>query len=184
MEFQEWFERTIAHEGGFVFDPADKGGATSMGITQESYSEFKDRKVTVDEMENMSLDDAREFYEDYWSKLGMEGLPEAIIPFYSDAAVNLGRGGATKVIQMALNTKNNIDGPDEEGWVDVDGLRGSGTNQAIAAARLSAEDYLAELMVWYANLVLDGCRYTGRTNQNRFIRGWTRRLLENYKESS
>ena len=34
--FESWFDRTIEHEGGFVNDPDDKGGATNYGITQDT----------------------------------------------------------------------------------------------------------------------------------------------------
>jgi len=181
MEFEEWFQRTLAHEGGYVFLADDRGGATNMGITQQSYTEFMQRPVTPDEMENLTEEEAEDFYRQYWQKMGLEGLPSAIIPFYTDAAVNLGKGGATKVLQMAVNLKLNPNEPEK--WIDVDGIRGRNTNKSVSLADLSGEDYLAELMVWYANLILKGCKYTDRTNQNRFMRGWTRRLLENYRDS-
>ena len=182
MNFEEWFQHTLEAEGGFVNDPDDKGKATIFGITMDSYSEFKGRNVTVDEIENMSLEDAEEFYQDYWVNLGLQGIPASIFPYYADAAVNLGKGGATKVLQMAVNTK--MSPPNGNDWIDVDGIRGSGTNQALEAANLTANDYIAELMVWYSNLVLDGSRYGNRTNQNKFLRGWINRVLNNIKSFS
>ena len=70
MDFEAWLAQTLEHEGGFVNDPDDKGGATNFGITQKSYSEFKKRSVTIDEVETMSEEDAGEFYLDFWNNLG------------------------------------------------------------------------------------------------------------------
>ena len=177
--FESWFERTIEHEGGFVNDPDDKGGATNFGITQESFSEFKGRKVTVDEIEGMTLDEAREFYLDFFGKLGVSNVPASLVRGYSDAAVNLGRGGASKVVQMACNTRLNPGNSEE--WIDVDGAVGAGTRRAIDSANLTYWDWYAELSMWYANLILKGSRFSNeRTNQHRFQRGWFRRLLTNF----
>ena len=177
--FESWFERTIEHEGGFVNDPDDKGGATNFGITQETYSEFKERKVTVDEVENMTIEDAKEFYLDFFNKLGVNNVPKSLHRGYSDAAVNLGRGGATKVMQMACNTK--LMAGDSDGWIDVDGAVGPGTRTAIEDSNLTYWDWYSELSMWYANLVLKGSRFSNeRTSQHRFQRGWFRRLLTNF----
>ena len=55
---------------------------------------------------------------------------------------------------------------------------------SLPGANLTANDYIAELMVWYSNLVLDGSRYGNRTNQNKFLRGWINRVLNNIKSFS
>ncbi len=179
MDFQTWFEATIAHEGGFVFDPDDKGGATNFGITQSSYSEFKNRKVTVDEIQNMGLEQAKEFYQNLFATLGLNAIPSSCQRGYSDAVVNLGKGGASKVIQMATNTKLRPTNSDD--WIDVDGIIGSGSRQAIQEAKLNFWDFYAELGIWYANLILKGCGFGNpRTEQNKFARGWYKRLLENF----
>ena len=187
MDFESWLTQTLEHEGGFVNDPDDKGGATNFGITQKSYSEFKDRSVTIDEIETMTVEDAGEFYLDYWNKLGLDNVPEAIRPLYIDAAVNLGRGGASRVMQMACNTKLNPTKDEDEDafdWIDVDGVPGRGTRAALDDANLTIFDYFAELSVWYSNLVLRGCSFDAeRTNQNRFLRGWMRRLGTNLHEA-
>ena len=177
--FESWFDRTIEHEGGFVNDPDDKGGATNYGITQDTYSEFKGRKVTVDEIENMTLEEAKDFYLDFFGKLGVGNVPDSLARGYSDAAVNLGRGGASKVVQMACNTK--LYSSNYEEWIDVDGAVGSGTREAISNANLNFWDWYAELSMWYANLILKGCGFSNeRTTQHRFQRGWFRRLLTNF----
>lgn len=36
MEFEDWVEIVLKHEGGFVDDPNDLGGATNMGVTQKN----------------------------------------------------------------------------------------------------------------------------------------------------
>lgn len=178
MDFKAWFRKTLEHEGGFVNDPDDQGGATNHGITQQSYSEFIGRSVTIDEIETMSLQQAEEFYLQLFGSLGMANIPNSCQRGYSDAAVNLGKGGASRVVQMACNTKLNPGNKDN--WIDVDGAIGSGSRAAIADSGLSYWDWYAELAVWYANLVLKGCGFGNeRTTQHKFQRGWFRRMHQN-----
>ena len=35
--FNEIIEKVLEHEGGYVDDPADKGGATNFGVIQRTY---------------------------------------------------------------------------------------------------------------------------------------------------
>lgn len=198
MEFDEWVEIILEHEGGFVDNPNDLGGVTNMGVTQKTYSEFIGREASREDMEEMTKDDAVGYYNDLWGQLKLERLPSAIRGVYADVAVNAGRGGADRVLQMAINTKVNPNDVDE--WIDVDGVAGSGTLRALEEANLTALDYVTEQLMYYANNCFKGSSYsfkqrqrtaskessddsadwlTTRTSQNGFIRGWTRRAVEN-----
>lgn len=202
MDFEGWVEMVLEHEGGFVDNPNDLGGVTNMGITQETYSEFIGGQASREDMENMTRDDATEYYQDLWDNLNLDRLPDQIRVVYADVAVNTGKGGADRVLQMAINTKMNPNDPDD--WIDVDGVAGGGTFAALENANLTALDYVTEQLMYYANNAFKGSSYTfrqrvrraskeesddsdnwftTRTNQNGFIRGWTRRALETLKNT-
>ena len=40
LTFGEIIEVVLEHEGGYVDDPADRGGATNWGVTQKVYEDF------------------------------------------------------------------------------------------------------------------------------------------------
>jgi lysozyme family protein len=43
--FKEAVEKVLVHEGGYIFHPADKGGATNLGITQRVYDEWMKKRT-------------------------------------------------------------------------------------------------------------------------------------------
>lgn len=200
MNFEQWVENVFKHEGGFVNDPDDKGGATNYGITASSFASFKGvEEVSAEWMERITRDDAVEFYQNLWEELDIDRLPSAIRSVYADFAVNGGEGGANRVLQMAINTRVNPNDPDR--WIDVDGVVGSGTIAALESSNLTAFDYVVEQLMYYANNSFKGSSYTfrasrrnasqqeypedqdqwftTRTRQNGYIRGWFRRGIDN-----
>lgn len=97
MDFDKAFERVIGHEGGYVNDPRDPGGETKYGISKRAYP-FADIK-------NLTLDQAKEIYRrDYWDRLHLDELPDAIHFDMFDAAVNSGVSAAAKFLQRAAGT--------------------------------------------------------------------------------
>jgi lysozyme family protein len=52
--FDKCLTITLAHEGGWADDPRDPGQATMKGVTIGTYAQFKGRKVTKDELRNIS----------------------------------------------------------------------------------------------------------------------------------
>ena len=62
IEFNEIIEEVLEAEGGFVNDPDDLGGATNFGVTQKSYSAFLGSEASVDDVRNMTRDEAKECY--------------------------------------------------------------------------------------------------------------------------
>lgn len=52
-------DQLIDREGGFVNDPADKGGATKFGVTKATLERYRGRKVSVQEVRDLSHEEAR-----------------------------------------------------------------------------------------------------------------------------
>lgn len=101
--FNDAIDFTLQNEGGFSDNPNDSGGATNFGITQETYSRFVGRPVSVEEVKAMPLQDAKTIYErSYWAPLDLNNFayqPSATALF--DMGVNLGVVTAARLAQEA-----------------------------------------------------------------------------------
>ena len=170
-EFDDIIQVVLEHEGGYVDDPDDRGGATNWGVTQKVFENYIGREVSKEEVKKMTQQVAEEiYYEKYWQPSRAEKLPAEIRQTYFDMVVNHGQGGAVKILQQACNNKRK-----PENQIDVDG--GIGPNTIKAAATLKNWELQVERSGFYWNLVSDGARYTKRTTQVKFIRGWIRRCF-------
>ena len=164
-EFNEIIEEVLEAEGGFVNDPDDLGGATNFGVTQKSYSAFLGSEASVDDVRNMTRDEAKECYKkDFWNPAKVDRLPDNLKHIYFDMVVNMGRKNAGKIIQQAVNTKKN------QSLLEIDGIVGSGTLSHVES--LTLKDVLVERSMFFANNCFDGARFAKRTRQNKFLRGW------------
>ena len=155
MNFDQAFEKLIAHEGGFVDDRRDPGGATKYGISKRSYPD--------EDIPAMTLDRAKQIYRrDYWLPTGCDSVPDALKLQLFDMAVNSGVKQAIKTMQQAA-------------CVPADGVIGPQTLAAIqtmAPARFVARfngvrlAFMAGLTQWPA-----------------FSRGWALRIADNLLEA-
>ena len=163
--FDEIIEEVLEAEGGFVNDPDDKGGATNFGVAQQSYSNLLGSPASVDDVRNMTREEAKECYKkDFWIPAKVDRLPDNLKHLYFDMVVNMGRRNAGKILQQAVNTKKN------SAVLDVDGIIGSGSLSQIPD--LTLNDVLVERAMFFANNCFDGSRFAKRTRQNKFLRGW------------
>ena len=104
--FDEIIEVVLAHEGGYVDDPDDRGGATNFGVTQASFSKYKGRDVTKDEIQNMTVEDAKACYrQDFWDPARVDQFDEDLREVYFDIVLNHGQRNAVKIIQQAANNR-------------------------------------------------------------------------------
>ena len=171
-EFDDIIKVVLEHEGGYVDDPDDRGGATNWGVTQKVYEDYVGYSCEKEEIKNMNQEVAEEIYfEKFWKPSKAERLPPEIRQTYFDMCVNHGQGGAVKILQQACNNKRK---PDNQ--IDVDG--GIGPNTIRAASKLQDWELRVERSGFYWNLVYDGAKYTKRTSQVKFIRGWIRRCFD------
>ena len=101
--FEEIIEVVLAHEGGFVDDPDDRGGATNWGVTQAVWEDFLEDEFTSEDVRNFSREQAIELYrEEFWKPSQAEKLPEEIREVYFDMCVNLVNGMQSKSYKQQL----------------------------------------------------------------------------------
>jgi len=102
----------LQHEGGWVNNPNDPGGATNYGISLRFLAEHPedgdfdgDGDVDAEDIKGMSVDDAKKIYNKYWwVKYGYGKLnDQTIATKVFDFSVNMGASRAHKLLQQALN---------------------------------------------------------------------------------
>ena len=113
MSFEQAVAKVLDHEGGFVDDPADRGGMTFMGISRrwfpdEPLWEKIDALLSEGRNPNEAMDELRDgvkdFYRrEFWDKYGCETLPASIQERHFDFTINAGAGSSTKIIQCLGN---------------------------------------------------------------------------------
>jgi lysozyme family protein len=106
-KFDKAIETVLKHEGGYVDDPSDKGGATKYGISlaylkQNNIDINLDGKVTKDDVLVLTLDEAKKLYRDhFWMFDAVKDQNVATKLF--DMSVNMGVRQAVVLAQRALN---------------------------------------------------------------------------------
>jgi lysozyme family protein len=109
---------SLAHvlksEGGWSDHPADPGGATMKGITLNTYRRYKNNShITKEQLRNITDQEVSDIYKSrYWDKCRCDDLPSGIDFLVFDAAVNMGAGRASKLLQETIGvTVDGIIGP-------------------------------------------------------------------------
>jgi lysozyme family protein len=153
----------IPGDNTYSDDPHDPGGPTNFGITLRTYATYVGR--TVDASSRSSLiaglrsidpETVRAIYRKrYWLPSYSAELPAGLDLFHFDAAVNHGVGGATRLLQEALN-------------VESDGEIGPITRRAFQSAKVDT------VINRYA--AIRERRYRALPHFWRFGRGWLNRV--------
>lgn len=130
MNIEQYLEELIKREGGYVYNPADRGGATKYGIT-EAVARANGFKGNI---RDLPLDVAKAIYrKNYWTAPRFDQV-NTVSPMVAeellDTGVNCGTGFAKPLLQRALNLLNN---QGKAGWSDlsVDGVYGPATLNAL-----------------------------------------------------
>ncbi len=158
----------LSKEGGYVNHPADKGGPTNFGITQETLSRYLERVVTPDEVRALDVQTARDIYElRYYRTPRIDKLPDAIQPFVFDCAVNHGPRRAIGFVQTVCNEAG-------FGPLTRDGLMGPKTKAVAATCCASMGHWMLVALVeerrmFYLRIV------ENNPSQEVFLKGWLRR---------
>lgn len=105
-KFARGVDLIFAHEGGYVDHPKDPGGATNMGITRATLSDWLGRPASKKGVKHMSRDTARAIYHhNYWVPINGDLLPEGVALSVFDMAVNAGVSRAAKLLQKIVGTR-------------------------------------------------------------------------------
>jgi len=105
---QSNWESALAHvlesEGGWSDHPSDPGGATMKGVTLATYREYRrNPHITKDELRNISDEELSDLYKKgYWDKCRCDDLPSGVDYLVFDAAVNMGCGRSSKLLQESV----------------------------------------------------------------------------------
>ena len=152
--------KVLVHEGGYVNDPRDPGGATNRGVTRRTYDGYRKRLgLPSKPVRGISQTEVGEIYRrQYWAAVRGDDLPAGVDYVLFDGAVNSGPVQSVKWLQRALGVK-------------VDGVMGEATvaaaeaypdHDALVAAILARRlAFLQSLKTWKA-----------------FGKGWGRRVAE------
>lgn len=169
MTVEDSLALVLRHEGGFVDDPDDPGGATNFGITQATLAVWRGHDVTVEEVAVLTADEALDIYRHlYVAEPGLDRLPGLLRPVMIDAAVNHGPAQAVHLLQHVINRT----GADE---ILEDGMLGPAT-------RLAAEETVSRLGAWLVTALVEERRRfyfrlaDRRPESAKFLTGWLRRI--------
>lgn len=101
--FAACLAEVLAQEGGYVDHPKDPGGATNMGITQATLSDWRDRPVSKFEIRTLTRAEAVAIYRArYWDAVRGDDLPAGLDLVAFDPAVNSGVRRGVQWLQRAL----------------------------------------------------------------------------------
>lgn len=156
---------TLRYEGGYVNDPADRGGETNFGVTHATYDHYRKKKgLPRRSVRLIEQAEVRDIYKTlYWSPAGCDLLTPNLARCHFDWAVNHGVAGATRTLQKVVGTT-------------PDGVIGPKTTQAIIQAiakhgdKSLASTYCLVRENWYRN------HASGNASQRKFLQGWLNRV--------
>lgn len=111
MDTETIITRILAVEGGFVNKAEDRGGPTKFGITRGALALWRGKDATLEDVINLTMDEAREIYRNtYVKQPRFDRIPEGILrTFVVDCGVNHGTERATKWLQDILGLKQDGD---------------------------------------------------------------------------
>jgi lysozyme family protein len=143
---------TLQHEGGYVDNPNDSGGATKYGITQKDMPDVNIADITSEQ--------ATAYYvEHYWKALYSEIESQDIANKLFDMGVLFGVGTAVRLLQTGLS-------------LVVDGAFGPATLAAINEA-----DPYSALQAYKTTLVSHTIGIANSQPKDRvFLAGWIKRV--------
>lgn len=169
------FDRAIGvilkHEGGFVDDPSDPGGATNFGISLR-WASKPPLRYTRKDIVNLTEKDAAMIYRVHWWGPGRydEIKSQDVATKVFDMAINMGSSRALKIVQAAL--------VDCDHAVDVDGIIGPKTIDAINECDPST--LLGKIIGRQSDFYRGLAR--SRPEMAKFLRGWLHRAAWPFSE--
>lgn len=166
----------LAHEGGYVNDAVDLGGATKHGISLRFLRQLapeladidRDGDVDPEDIAAIKPHDAARIYRlVFWDSLKLDRLPHRLSIAVMDTAVNMGKSAAVRILQQALNRMGKS--------LAEDGALGPRTVAAAVAcgeADLLINRYLIS-RIWRYQDIVHANRGLGK-----FLFGWLNRVRD------
>lgn len=186
-DFEEAYQITLGHEGGYDNDPDDAGGETYKGIARHYWPNWKGWRIVDAAKEETTFpgnlekigvlrDVVKEFYkEQFWNRFWGDDISDQLIANEMfDTAVNMGVSKAVKFLQTGLNVLNR----NGKLYADIvdDGDFGTNTFNALNSYLVQEE---ADLLYKVIN-VLQGNHYIEYMKkspiQEKYARGWFKRV--------
>ena len=156
--FESALTCVLRQEGGYSDHPSDPGGATMMGITQATLSEWRGHAVTKADVRALTRAEVAEIYrKQYWNAVAGDQLPAGLDLAVFDFAVNSGASRAIRSLQRVLG-------------IEADGRIGPVTLKALSSCDP------AEIIIRLSALRL--AFLEALSTFPVFGRGWTRRVRE------
>ena len=98
------FTLLLKSEGGYVDNPADPGGRTNLGVTQNTWESWVGRPSNEKEMRGLTPSDVAPLYKKkFWDACSCDDLSAGVDYLVFDFAVNAGIGRSAKTLQSAVN---------------------------------------------------------------------------------
>lgn len=185
--FDEAYNITLGHEGGYANDPADVGGETYKGVARRYHKTwegwvFVDMKKSDPNfpgcLKDIPLLDTavKKFYKAYYWDINLLDYikSQRIANEMFDTGVNMGTSRAGKFLQLALNLLNK----NGKLWKDivVDGKVGKNTLRALK----SCMAYRGDAFLYKVINILQGNHYLEYMQkspiQEKFAYGWLNRV--------
>jgi len=156
--FEQCFALVLKHEGGYVDNPKDFGGATNLGCTKAVWEAWIGREVSKDDIKALTPADVMPLYrKKYWDAVSGDKLPDGVDYAVFDLAINSGTGRAAKILQKAV-------GAVQDGIIGLATLAAVNTHNPRELATLICEARLAFLQ--------------SLPTYDTFGKGWSRRVSE------
>jgi len=184
--------KLLVREGGFVDDPADRGGTTSFGISlrflkaEGAFDEDGDGIADFDldmdgdidgqDIRKLTRGDAVYLYHRcFWQTVRAEDFARPLGEAMFDQAVNGGLGAARKLLQQALNAC--LEGMRRNDRLTVDGQIGAATMAAYQVVLTYPAFGMPVLISAYRKAAADRYRaiVARYPSQKRFLTGWLNR---------
>ena len=177
-DFEPALDMLLEHEGGYVNDPADPGGATKYGISLRTLQKVgdldgdgylfgdldRDGDVDADDIALLDPETAAEYYQEFFWDRYRYGLIEsqAVANKLLALSVHAGPRRGHIVLQMAINY---------HGMVKIDGIIGPNTRAASNELPESwlVGEYRHETAAFYRGLVVK------KLKLKKFEKGWLNR---------
>ena len=171
--FSKSLPKRLKHEGGYVDDVDDRGGATKFGITHKTLAKWRGETVDAEDVKAMTVTEASAIYKArYWDEMGLNGIvSQDLASAVMDFGVNAGPKTAIKALQRAANW---VQEGRQRGELVVDGAIGPDTSRFVNTTdeRALRLKFFEERMRYYAAIA------RRRPANRKFLYAWIKRALD------